>query len=121
MVAGSLFKDSSRAVAATMLLLATGCAADSSTAPKLDSRALLFQIANALYTVDPDGTGQRQLTDGTHFDGFGAWSPDGSQIAFTSSRDGQDELYTMRADGSAVVRVTTPATNPGSLFMVSWS
>ena len=35
-----------------------------------------------------------------------AWSPDGTTIAFRSRRDGNEELYTMRADGSDVRRLT---------------
>ena len=35
-----------------------------------------------------------------------AFSPDGSRIAFTSTRDGQPEVYIMDADGSAVSRLT---------------
>jgi TolB protein len=34
------------------------------------------------------------------------WSPDGSRIAFTSRRDGNDELYVMDADGSNQTRLT---------------
>jgi TolB protein len=35
-----------------------------------------------------------------------AWSPDGSKIAFTSSRDGNPEIYVMNRDGSGVQRLT---------------
>lgn len=35
-----------------------------------------------------------------------AFSPDGSRIAFTSTRDGQPEVYIMDADGSGVSRLT---------------
>src|SRR4029453_1636937 len=35
-----------------------------------------------------------------------AWSPDGRQIAFTSFRHGNGEIYVMRSDGSAKRRLT---------------
>ena len=35
-----------------------------------------------------------------------AWSPDGSQIAFMSNRDGNREIYVMDVDGSNPVRLT---------------
>ncbi len=35
-----------------------------------------------------------------------AWSPDGTKIAFTSSRDGNQEIYYVNRDGSGLRRVT---------------
>ena len=41
-----------------------------------------------------------------------AWSPDGAKIAFTSTRDGNSEIYVMNADGTGVVNLTNqPETN----------
>jgi Tol biopolymer transport system component len=34
------------------------------------------------------------------------WSPDGTQIAFSSARDGNYEIYTMTSDGNGVKRLT---------------
>src|SRR5207249_4993650 len=36
-----------------------------------------------------------------------SWSPDGSRIAFSSSRDGNNEIYVMNADGTGQTRLTT--------------
>ena len=36
-------------------------------------------------------------------------SPDGSKIAFLSNRDGQNDLYVMRADGTNILRLTQSA------------
>ena len=35
-----------------------------------------------------------------------SWSPDGSRLAFVSSRSGDEEIYVARADGSGVKRLT---------------
>jgi Tol biopolymer transport system component len=45
-------------------------------------------------------------------------SPDGSKIAFLSNRDGQDDLYVMRADGTNVVRLTQTAESESAPY---WS
>jgi len=52
--------------------------------------------------TDDDGDGQgdnlRRLTDNAASDFAPAWSPDGKKIAFTSNRDGNNEIYVMDAD-----------------------
>ena len=47
-----------------------------------------------------DGTDQRQLTTTAGLDEGPAWSPGGSRIAFTSTRSGTSDIWTMAADGS---------------------
>ncbi|MFN8372770.1 MAG: hypothetical protein U0694_07820 [Anaerolineae bacterium] len=46
------------------------------------------------------------MTSGSSFDSQPAWSPDGTQIAFASDRDGDYDIYIMNADGSDVRQVT---------------
>jgi len=48
-----------------------------------------------------------QLTTGPHDDFAPSWSPDGKSIAFHSSRNGNRDIYVMRADGTAVQQVTS--------------
>jgi len=52
------------------------------------------------------------LTDTPDVDeGFPAWSPDGTHIAYTTRRDGNNEIYVMNADGTNPSRWTdNPAT-----------
>ena len=50
--------------------------------------------------MNSDGSGQLRLTDNRATDYDPAWSPDGEKITFISNRDGNDEIYTMDADGS---------------------
>ena len=83
-----------------------------------------------LYTMRPDGTGLRRLTAN---EGLGAneaddyepaWSPDGTRIAFLSTRDhpGDDdnsrELYVIDADGRSEKRLTE---NRAAEYSPTWS
>jgi TolB protein len=47
-----------------------------------------------------DGSHQRQLTHDASEAFQPGWSPSGKQIAFASSRDGDNEIFKMKADGS---------------------
>ena len=47
-----------------------------------------------------------------------AWSPDGKQIAFTSTRDGNQEIYLINADGQNLRRVTQ---DPGMDAHPTWT
>jgi|CXWL01.1.fsa_nt_gi Tol biopolymer transport system component len=46
------------------------------------------------------------------------WSPDGQHIAFVSTRDGDYEIYIMKADGTNQTRLTNNVTGEGQLV---WS
>jgi Tol biopolymer transport system component len=46
------------------------------------------------------------------------WSPDGALIAFTSDRDGDYDIFTIRPDGSALTRLTN---TPGNDAHAAWS
>lgn len=78
-----------------------------------DGRTLAFEAAfssfrdiYALDLADRTAPVQRRLTDHPAGNYEPAWSPDGRRIAFVSSRDGNAEIYVMRADGSDPQRVT---------------
>ena len=53
-----------------------------------------------------DGTDEKRLTHNTLMDIRPTVSPDGSRIAFTSTRDGNYEIYVMGIDGKNVQRIT---------------
>jgi len=80
-----------------------------------------FPIPSQIFTIKPDGTGQRQLThvpdDKTA--ASPAWSPDGRRIAFQSNVDGEFQLWVMNADGSGQTRLLS---DPGyNHYQPSWS
>jgi dipeptidyl aminopeptidase/acylaminoacyl peptidase len=56
-----------------------------------------------IYAVNPDGTELNRLTNNPRSDRTPAWSPDGTKIAFASSRSGNFEIY---ADGTNVRQLT---------------
>ena len=67
-----------------------------------------------LFAVRPDGAANVDLTPTTSGSG-GKWSPNGSRIAFESMRNGESEVWVMRADGSKPVRLAAgqqPAWSP---------
>jgi Tol biopolymer transport system component len=60
-----------------------------------------------VYTMDADGSNEKQLTKNDVFEGEPGWSPNGKKIVFTSQRDGGNtEIYKMNADGSSQKRLT---------------
>jgi len=79
--------------------------------------------AYEIYIMDVDRAeqgldDQRRLTNSPASDYHPTWSPDGTQIAFTSERDGNQEIYVMEADGSHPRRLTD---NPAGDMRPSWS
>jgi TolB protein len=68
-----------------------------------------------VFSVDADGT-VRQLTDTPGYDAEATFSADGSKIVFTSTRDGDVELYSMDADGGNVRRLTFEEGYDGGAF-----
>src|SRR5512132_1372494 len=53
-----------------------------------------------VFTMNRDGTNQTNLTNNLANDVYPSWSADGQKIAFQTNRDGNDEIYSMNADGT---------------------
>lgn len=81
-----------------------------------------------LYVYDLAGESLTQITSGSHDEGLGVWSPDGSKIAFVSNRtenpDGNSnsDIWVVAANntdrGATLLQVTT---NPGADHSPTWS
>jgi tricorn protease len=78
--------------------------------PTTNGNQIVFCYAGELYTVGKEGGIARRLTSGPGYSSFPRFSPDGSQIAFTSQYDGNTEVYVMPAEGGTPKRLTITAT-----------
>lgn len=71
-----------------------------------------------IYVMNPDGTGQVNLTNNAAYDYMPSWSPDGRKILFTTYRDGNGEIYVMNADGTNQTNLTNSISSDDQ---ASWS
>ena len=72
-----------------------------------DGSTIAFAYKGDLYCVPAQGGEARQLTTHAAYDSQPIWSPDGKQIAFTSTREGSMDVYVISAKGGAPTRLTT--------------
>lgn len=82
-----------------------------------DGREIAFAYQGDLYKVKSTGGLAQRLTTDEAYDTQPVWSPDGSRIAFVSTRyHGARDIYIMSANGGAARRVTTHSTSEVPLF-----
>lgn len=65
-------------------------------------RRMIGENNSEVFVANGDGTGPHNVTNHPAFDGWPAWSPDGSRIAFASNRNSSYQIFTMNPDGSDV-------------------
>ncbi len=71
-----------------------------------------------LWVVNFDGTGHRPLTSGKFSDANPRWSPDGSQLTFTSNREGGTQIWRMWMDSGQMAKLSNVQETPAG---VNWS
>jgi Tol biopolymer transport system component len=73
-----------------------------------------------IYVSDPDGTHLTPLAPDPEYDRFPRWSPDGTRIAFSSTKGGEGyEIHSIRADGLDLRRHTF--FEPAAVHIPLWS
>ena len=82
----------------------------SASYPGAHNGRIAFGIRGAdganIFSVRPDGTGQKQLTKGPGFHLCPSYSADGRSIAYCSNVSGSWEIWTMHANGSKQRQLT---------------
>ena len=91
-----------------------------------DGKTVVFDLLGDLYTMPIGGGAATSLTSGPAFDMQPRFSPDGNTIAFTSDRNGIDNLWLVDADGKNPRAVTSekgtyvrgPAWTPDGQYVI---
>ncbi|MGI8918314.1 MAG: prolyl oligopeptidase family serine peptidase [Pyrinomonadaceae bacterium] len=76
------------------------------------------EFVSQIWTANTDGSDPLQLTFAEKSSDNPQWSPDGRQIAFTSSRSGKSNLYVLRLVGGEAEQVTDVKSGVGNF---AWS
>jgi len=74
--------------------------------PDISADNIVFTYGGDLWIVPSDGGVARRLTTHAGLETLAKFSPDGKQIAFTGSYDGNSDLFVMPAGGGEPVRLT---------------
>jgi TolB protein len=83
--------------------------ADENCPPPPDmSRGYVWELYRTyeIFEARPDGSQLKRLTNNNGYDAESTVSPIGDKIVFTSTRDGDPEIYTMNLDGTDQKRLT---------------
>ncbi len=91
-----------------------------------DGQTLVFSLLGDLYTLPIAGGNAKRITSGPAWDVQPRFSPDGSEIAFTSDRAGGNNLWRAKRDGSGATQVTkedyrllnNPAWTPDGQYLI---
>lgn len=71
-----------------------------------DGATLAFDLLGQIYVMPIAGGAATRLTSGHSWNMHPRFSPDGARVAFTSDRDGGDNLWVMNKDGTGAHAVT---------------
>jgi len=71
-----------------------------------DGKTIAFELLGDIYTLPIAGGEAKLISGGMAFDSQPKFSPDGKWIAFLSDREGSENVWIMRADGSDAKQVS---------------
>ena len=71
-----------------------------------DGETIVFELLGDLYTLPIEGGTATRITSGQAYDMQPRYSPDGAMIVFVSDRDGSENIWMAKADGTAARQLT---------------
>ncbi|MYK78417.1 MAG: amidohydrolase family protein [Acidobacteria bacterium] len=89
-----------------------------------DGQTIVFELLGDLYTLPTTGGAATRIMGGISFESQPVFSPDGSEIAFVSDRNGVENLWIANADGSeprAVTKDGPTRDRPQLMVSPSWT
>lgn len=104
---------------ADRIVYASTAAAGEACPPQPDrSRGYVWAIHSSydLYEAAPDGSGGRRLTTADGYDAEATWCHRGGRLVFTSTRDGDLDLYEMDEAGQVRRLTATPGYDGGAVY-----
>ncbi|MBZ0200561.1 MAG: hypothetical protein K8H86_11890, partial [Ignavibacteriaceae bacterium] len=92
----------------TVIYASTYLAGDSCPPPPDQSHGYVWKLYESfdIFSADVNGNILKALTTANGYDAEATVSPKGDKIVFTSTRDGDPEIYVMNIDGSSQTRLT---------------
>jgi TolB protein len=101
-----------------IIYASTHLAGDDCPPPPDRSKGYVWELYNSfdIFSANSDGTDLIQLTFSDGYDAEATVSPKGDKIVFTSTRDGDPEIYVMNIDGSNQTRLTFQKGYDGGAF-----
>lgn len=101
-----------------IIYASTHLAGDDCPAPPDRSKGYVWELYKSfeIFSANSDGSDLKQLTFAEGYDAEATVSPKGDKIIFTSTRDGDPELYVMDIDGSNQKRLTFEKGYDGGAF-----
>jgi Tol biopolymer transport system component len=76
-----------------------------------DGKTIAFELLGDIYTLPIEGGKAKLIDGGMSFDSQPRFSPDGQWIAFLSDREGSENVWIMKADGSGAKQVSKDPNN----------
>lgn len=86
-----------------------------------DGASVVFELLGDIWRVAVDGGTAEPILSGPSYDSQPRVSPDGAWIAFISDRDGHDNLWIVRSDGTQPKKLTSESQRTNSMLSPTWT